>query len=162
MVLLPNICYPKICNIPLCNQNWTPSHLVWCSNDFSQLHIEILLHSAQRGWKSRGTIEECDSGVRLLGSAVKSVKRHKFKHLYCWNWKRCRDENEKLSQGWWGILGGRAVIVHRLVSDDSSNVLSSLPHCLYGSADGMTDVWPTWRALWWFWCFWWFGSVWFG
>jgi len=54
MVPLPNICYPKICNIPLCNQNWAPSHLVWCSNDFSQLHIEILLHSAQRGWKPGG------------------------------------------------------------------------------------------------------------
>lgn len=67
-----------------------------CWNDFSELHIEILLHSIQNGDKREWVWATFRS--RLAGSSRReSVERHKFKHLYFWNWKRCRDENEKLS-----------------------------------------------------------------
>lgn len=36
-------------------------------------HIEILLHLAGN----------------VLAGSVHALRRRKFKHLYCWNWKRC-------------------------------------------------------------------------
>lgn len=96
-----------------------------------------------RSWKQEDE-QEVWSQSQTFGSPVKSVKRHKFKHLYCWNWKRCRDENEKLSppEEWgpeWGGAGGGQ-------SADWAEMIAAMfcLHC-HGPADGMTDVWPTWR-----------------